>query len=105
MPTADDDLLTTEQAAELLQLTPRGVLQLARRGQLDSLTTTDTALRPRGGGTMRLFRRADVDRYAAERAARREKLATQPPMSQAERSRRARERRRAAESNPPTPDS
>ena len=54
---------------------------------------------------MRLFRRADVDRYAAERAARREKLATQPPMSQAERSRRARERRRAAESDPSTRDS
>ena len=105
MDTTADDPLTTAQAAELLQLTPRGVLQLARRGQLDSITTDDTALRPRGGGPMRLFRRADVVRYAAEREARREKLRTQPPLSQAERSRRSRERRRAAESNPPAPDS
>ena len=101
----DDDLLTTAQAAELLQLTPRGVLHLARRGQLDSITTDDTALRPRGGGPMRLFRRADVERYAAEREARREKLRTQPAMSQAERSRRSRERKRQAEGEPAVRDS
>lgn len=100
----DDDTITTAQAAALLGITDAGVRLLVKRNQLPSTTTDDPALRASGGGTMRLFRRADVDAYAAAREAHREKLRTVPAMTPTERSRRARERRRAAEPTPPTPE-
>ena len=102
---ADDDTITTAQAAALLGITDVAVRLLVKRGQLPSTTTTDHTLRAGGGGTTRLFRRADVDAYAAAREAHREKLRTVPAMTPAERSRRARERRRAAAPNPPMRDS
>ncbi len=58
-----DGLLTPADAAKILGLVPASVRLLADTGQLPTVRTA------RG---MRLFRREDVDRLAAVRAARRD---------------------------------
>ncbi len=55
-----DDLLTTGDTARILDLTPRYVQDLECKGKLPAMRTA------RG---MRLFKRSDVERLAAERAA------------------------------------
>jgi excisionase family DNA binding protein len=56
-----DDLLTVGDAARVLDVTPRYVQDLADRDRLPVMRTA------RG---LRLFRRADVEKLAAERAKR-----------------------------------
>lgn len=90
-----DDTIITAQVATLLGVTDAAVRLVVKRGQLPA-TTTDHTLRASGGGTIRLFRRADVDAYAAAREAHREKLRTVPAMTPAERSRRSLARKRTA---------
>ena len=88
-------MLTTAEVAELLGISPRSVRLLVRRGGLASSPAGDPAMRLGGGGPIHLFRRADVDAYAAAREARRERLRTTTAMTATERSRRRRERARA----------
>jgi excisionase family DNA binding protein len=59
-PADPEDLMTTVDAARILGLSSDMVRLLARRGRLKAAVLT-----VRG---VRLFRRADVDRLAAERA-------------------------------------
>ena len=56
-----DELISTAQAAELLGLSPDGVLWLVRAGRLQPATP----IRPRQTA---YFRRGDVEQLAAERA-------------------------------------
>lgn len=56
----NDELITTQQAAEILGITPDGVLHLVRTGKLHPATP----IRPR---QTTYFRRSDVERLAAER--------------------------------------
>ena len=58
-----DFLLGTADASRILGVTPAAVRLMHKRGELPATTTA---------GGMRLFRRADVERLAAKRAARRE---------------------------------
>lgn len=54
-----DDLMTTGEAGRLLGLSPDMVRWLEREGRLPAQRTTNG---------LRLFRRADVEKLAAERA-------------------------------------
>ncbi len=56
-----DDLMTTSEAARVLDLSPDAVRWLEREGRLPAQRTTNG---------YRLFRRRDVEQYAAIRAAR-----------------------------------
>jgi excisionase family DNA binding protein len=56
-----DDLMTTGEAARLLDLSPDGVRWIEREGRLPAQRTTNG---------QRLFRRGDVEALAAERARR-----------------------------------
>ncbi len=55
------DLLSTADAARILGVVPATVRQLERNGRLPAIRTA---------GGIRLFRRADVERFARERALR-----------------------------------
>jgi excisionase family DNA binding protein len=57
-----ESLLSVADASRILGVTPQTVRLMARQGTLPLATRTE--------GGMRLFRRADVERLAAERAAR-----------------------------------
>jgi len=59
------DFMTTRQVAARLGITRQGVHHLIRVGKLEPLEVGGTDLRP----AALLFRRADVERLAAERAA------------------------------------
>ena len=65
-----DKLLTVGDVARRLQVMPDTVRELERRGRL-------RALRTEGG--VRLFRKADIERFAQEFQARRPLTATQAP--------------------------
>ena len=63
MPTTTpSNLLTTSAAARILDLTSESVRQYERQGKLPAIRTESG---------MRLFQRADVERFAKARAARR----------------------------------
>lgn len=61
-PPADDgsDLLTASDASHVLQTSLQTVRNMANRGELPHIRLV-------GGNRSRLFRRADVERVAAER--------------------------------------
>jgi DNA-binding transcriptional MerR regulator len=55
--------LSAADAGRLVQLTPSAIRQMERRGDLKAAARTE--------GGIRLFRRADVERLAKKRAAKR----------------------------------